>query len=303
MPVPRLGRGSLLILAAITLVGCGVSPPGSSSASTDPSGLQAVVVSTSTWTGSATVLVALEEADGRPVDPPAQVVVQLIGPDGSPPIEATGRSVRPVGGRRDLIRVDADLPVAGRWTLNVRTAERLASTSLTVRDPAGVPVRGAAAPDTATPTDVDVGYDLTHLTAAAHPNPDFYRWSVDDALAAGIPFALVLDSAGFRETPACGAALTTLHRLAGEVPNVAVIHAEPYATRVDGGVLSLDPPGGPARLASWSVAWGLASKGLGTASIPWVFVVDAGGRVRATFQGVIGSEEVGLALGEVAGRG
>jgi hypothetical protein len=301
MSGPRLGRGALLVLTAISLAGCAVTPAGSARPSIDPSGLQVVVVSTSTWTGAATVLVALEEADGRPVVPPAQVSIRLVGPNGTPTIEIQGDSVRPLGGRRDLIRASADLPFAGRWELTVRAVDRSAKTIFLVRDPAGVPIRGDKAPSVATPTAVEVRYDLTRLTADPHPNPDFYRWSVADALAAHVPFALVLDSAGFRETPACGAALSTLHRLAGEAPSVAKIHAEPYATRIEADRLALDPPSGPARLAPWSEAWGLASDGHGTASIPWVFVVDASGRVRATFQGIIGSEEVGLALGEVAG--
>jgi hypothetical protein len=301
----RINAVLLVALAATSLAACAGGPPASTPPSPDPSGLQAVVVSTSTWLGASTLLVALEEPDGAPVVPAGAVSGRFVPPSGSgdPPadVAANGALVRPPGGRRDLVRFDTALPIAGRWSLTVRTGERWATTTVSVRDPAGVPVRGDAAPASRTPTANDVLYDLTRLTADEHPNPAFYTRSVARAIADGVPFALVLDSAGFLETPACGSALVVMHRLTSEIPSVAVIHAEPYATRDADGELTLDPIGGPARLATWSEEWGLGAASFGTGSVPWVFVVDRDGVVRATFQGVMGSEEIAVALADVAG--
>lgn len=302
---PCIGGRLLSVLAATSLAACAGGASATPSPTSDPSGLQAVVVSTSTWLGASTVLVALEEPDGSPVVPPEAVSGRFVPPSGSgdpvAEVVADGALVRAPGGRRDLVRFDIALPSAGRWALTVRTGERWTTTTVSVRDPAGVPVRGDAAPASRTPTANDVLYDLTRLTADEHPNPAFYTRSVARAIDDGVPFALVLDSAGFLETPACGGALTVMHRLTSEIPSVAVIHAEPYATRDTGGELTLDPPGGPARLAAWSEEWGLGAAAFGTSSIPWVFVVDRDGVVRATFQGVMGSEEIAVALADVAG--
>jgi hypothetical protein len=301
----RLGRLLLVALAATSLAACAGGTSTTPAPSADPSGLQAVVVSTSTWLGESTVLVALEEADGAPVVPAGAVSGRFRPPSGGgglpAEVVADGELIRPPGGRRDLVRFDVTLPSAGRWALTVCTGERWTTTTVSVRDPAGVPVRGDAAPASRTPTANDVLYDLTRLTADEHPNPAFYSRSVARSIADGVPFALVLDSAGFLETPACGSALVVMHRLTSEIPSVAVIHAEPYTTRDTGGTLTLDPPGGPARLAAWSEEWGLGAAAFGTGSIPWVFVVDRDGLVRATFQGVMGSEEIAVALADVAG--
>lgn len=318
----RVDRGgaaavaTALVLGAIVL-GCSGAPDGSVTSSPDPSGLQAVVVSTATWVGAATVLVALEEADGAPVDTAGLTVSGgFVGPAGEAPSAdgasaasgaVEGRVVRPPGGYRDLVRFDVSLPSAGRWdvAISVRgstaAAERRAAASVVVRQAGDVPMRGETAPATSTPTRADVGGDLARLTSDVHPIPAFYERSVADVLAEGVPFAFVLDTTGFLETPACGGAMTIFHRVTTVVPGVAVIHTEPYATRQTGATLTLDPPTGPARLASWSLEWGLDDPAFGPASVPWVFVVDRQGVVQAVFQGVMGSEEIAIALADVAG--
>ncbi len=309
--------GIALVLGAILLLGCSGAPAGSATTSADASGLQAVVVSTASWVGATTVLVALEEPDGAPVDTAGLTTSgRFVGPAGeSPSADGTspaggvveGRIVRPPGGYRDLVRFDVSLPTAGRWdvAISVRgstaAAERRAAATVVVRQGRGVPMRGETAPATSTPTGADVGSDLTRLTSDVHPIPAFYERSVADALAEGVPFAFVLDTTGFLETPACGGAMAIFHRVTTAVPTVAIIHAEPYATRQTGAGLALDPPTGPARLASWSLEWGLDDPEFGPASVPWVFVVDRRGVVQAVFQGVMGSEEVAIALADVAG--
>jgi hypothetical protein len=308
----KLGPRVPALIGALVLAGCAAAP-GTTPAQTDRAGLQAVVVSTSVWTGDATVLVALSEADATPIGGEGRAVSARFMPPpdapGAPPVGVDGSFVRPAGGSRDLVRLDVPLPVAGRWSVEVTLrgaanaaspAERRTTTSLTVRDPGRVPTGGAAAPPTATPTLASVGGDVALVTSDSHPVTAFYERSVSDALAAGSPFVLILDSAGFRESEACGSALAIFHGLAGTAPSVTMIHAEPFATRITAGRLTLDPPDGPAALAEWSVAWGLDDPAFGVGSVPWGFVVDDSGIVTAAFQGVMGSEELALALAEVA---
>lgn len=297
-PARRASRAAAAMLVGMIAGGCTLGSAGSSSGA---SGLHAVVVSTSTWVGTSTVLIALEESDGSPAAASAAgVTARFSGPAAAPVVDVAGSIVRASGGQRDLVRFDASLPDPGRWQVAVSSGERSATTTVLVRDPGGVPVRGVAAPSVATPTANDVLFDYRQLTADPHPDPAFYGRSVAAALSDGVPFVFVLDSAGFRETPACGSALSILHRTAVAVPGPAIIHAEPYRTRMTAAGLALDPPDGPARLAAWSAAWGLDTAEFGTGSIPWVFVVAGDGVVQATFQGVMGSEEIAIAMADVA---
>jgi hypothetical protein len=75
-------------------------------------------------------------------------------------------------------------------------------------------------------------------------------------------------------------------------PAVPFIHVEPfrYAVQTDTPVLegSLASP----TLTDVGDAWGIGGAPWGTTSMPWVFVVDGHGIVRAKYQGVMGSEDV-----------
>ncbi len=42
----------------------------------------------------------------------------------------------------------------------------------------------------------------------------------------------------------------------------------------------------------WRPAWGIGGDPWGARSMPWTFVVDGGGTVRAKYQGVMGSDDV-----------
>jgi hypothetical protein len=212
--------------------------------------------------------------------------------------------VRPLAEGRWLVRFDLALPNPGEWHLEIDVESEVgverADATLTVRAPGNVPAPGRPAPSVATPTAADVAGNLARITSDPIPEPAFYWLSAADALALGRPFALVLDSFRFRETQACGGALGIVRHLAHRFGGVSFIHAEPYVTRWNGATLSLDPPTGPGELAEWSIGWGVDQPDLGPASIPWIFVVDRSGVVRATFQGIVGTDELALALGDVA---
>ena len=83
-------------------------------------------------------------------------------------------------------------------------------------------------------------------------------------------------------------------------PDVAFIHLEPYRYSVvaDTAVLdgSLDAP----TLTGPADAWGVGGAPWGPRSMPWVFVVDGNGIVRATYQGVMGTDDVDVILSLIA---
>jgi hypothetical protein len=300
-----------LVVAAGSLAGCtgatapsGVASPSTPAPAATPAmAIQPVLVSTQAWPGRNRILLTVEDAANQPLTGPDLAVRatfhELI--DGASPtaIAAVGTFVRVVPGGRGLIELDVDLPRAGRWRLDLEATLPGGSpltgwTELEVHPDGATPPIGSPAPAVATPTVRDVGGDFARITSDPIPNPSLYWLSAAEALAAGKPFVLVLDSFRFKETQACGGALGLVHHLGQTFPTIAFINVEPYRTTFANGALSLDPPGGPGRLAPWSEAWGIEAA-------PWVFVVDGEGIVRAKFSGILGTEELRLALRAIAG--
>jgi hypothetical protein len=290
-------------------------------ASADPAHLlQVVVVSTSHWPGPNRILLALEDAANAPIGGAAVAVSvsfgppsganATVGPGSSWPNAENGialeaRFVRYPGGGRGLYEVDALLPRIGTWHLRAEARidggpTLVGTATLTVRDPGRTIPLGAPAPRIATPTARDVNGDLRQLTTDPIPERSFYWLSEAEALDAGQPFLFLIDSFAFRPTLACGGGLAIARHVAPAFPLVDVIHVEPYRTRFVDGRLVLDAPDGSPVLAPWALAWGLGVSPWDAGSVPWVFVVDAHGRVAGKFQGVFGTDELRAALAAVS---
>ena len=164
-----------------------------------------------------------------------------------------------------------------------------------VLDDKGTLPLGAAVPAVDTPTAFTADA-VAAISSDPEPDPIFYERSVADALAAGIPFAFVIDSYAFRTNEACGGGLGHLAHLHDEMPDLVMIHAEPFRTTYADGALALDPVGGPPRLAAWSEAFGIAEP-------PWTFIVDADGPLRGKFEGIVGSDELRSVMQAVLAEG
>jgi hypothetical protein len=104
-------------------------------------------------------------------------------------------------------------------------------------------------------------------------------------------------------TLACGQALYLARYLVDRWPSIPFIHLEPYAYDVitDTAVIqgSLSAP----VMVPAAVAWGVAGQPWGAGSMPWVFVVDGFGSVRAKYQGVVGSSDVDVIVALIAAGG
>jgi hypothetical protein len=271
--------------------------------------VQVVLVSTAAWPGGSTVLFVLEDAANLPIEDPG-LTVAVTATEASPPVggeaASTGGAASLVHVRssgRALYRLDLDFARPGDWRLSVvagsPTRSYAGETAMTVLDPGATPGRGDPAPNAHTPTAADAGQNLGNIVTAPYADPRFYETSADEAARSGKPFVLVLDSPRFRASSACGRAITMAIVVARNWRDVTFIHAEPFATTSAAGFLILDPPEGPIRWSAWAEAWGLGPAPWGVESSPWIFVVDAAGRVHATFHGIIGSDELEIALADV----
>jgi alkyl hydroperoxide reductase subunit AhpC len=271
-------------------------------------GLDVLVESTSIWAGPAgPVLLGLSAGGIRIDDPDLVASVQLASLDGmpiGPPVTAV--AVQPPGETRVLYVASPPIPSPGWWRLDV-TVDRAGimlhgSTDIAALDPGTTAALGGPAPTAHTPTLDDVAGDARAVTTDPAPDLRLSRTSTTDALAAHRPFVLVIDSWKFRVTSACGKALVMARYLVDRWPDDAFIHLEPlrYDVVTDTPVLegSLSAP----TLTDPAAAWGLAGDPWGPTSMPWVFVVDEKGVVRAKAEGVVGTDDVDVILAMLAAR-
>ncbi|MBX3031680.1 MAG: hypothetical protein KF809_16145 [Chloroflexi bacterium] len=262
--------------------------------------LQVVPVSTQHWVGRNTLIVALFDAASVAIaDPGAVVTLTMTGPDDGARSPVPMTLHQWAARARALYAAEVDLDQVGRWSVDVtleRAGETLHGTGwIEVRPDVGTPALGAVVPSVTTRTMRDAQNLMRSITSDPDPITDFYTWSVHELLGAGRPFVLVFDSYVYRPNEACGGALGIVHEIFTEFPGLAVVHAEPWTTTYQTGVLTLDPPEGPARLTDAAHAYGLTEP-------PWVFVVDGDGRLDAKFTGVVGTDELRAAMASVSGR-
>jgi protein SCO1/2 len=293
----------LVASRAPTGAGTSIAPQPTDSALRSALELQPEIVSTSIWSGSdVPVILSLTGPAGRLDDQSASVSVQLEAADGA----AIGQPVpaEPVlpPGLTDVSWIaSVDIPAPGAYRFGVAAQTGAAplngSTALvTALDQGATPLLGSAVPSAATQTLADAHGDLLQLSTDPTADRRLYQTSTADALAQHRPFVLVLDSTRFRTTSACGKALVMIKYLLDRWRDTTFIHAEPfqYDVELDTPVLqgTLDDPA----LTPFSTAWGLGSGPWSATSMPWIFVVDGNGTLRAKYQGVVGTDDVDVIL-------
>ena len=196
----------------------------------------------------------------------------------------------------DLVRsyyliADADFE-EGLWRadLEVHPASGSAfsaSTVFQVGQRTSTPQVGDPAPPSLHPTINDVA-TLDLLTTADPPLPALYEHTVAGALASNEPFVVAFSTPAFCTSAMCGpvtAVVGDLHRQLGD--RVRFIHLEPFD-------LHIARSEGRLVFGSTASEWNLETE-------PWVFVVNAAGRVAARFEGLVGTAELEPAIATVAG--
>ncbi len=286
------------------------TPVPSAGAAASAGDLDVVVVSTSVWAGPPSpIILTLSRAGDRVNDASLRPVVQLRSLDGAPvgdPVVAV--PVQPPGEDTVSYVASPAIPAPGLWHLTVtadagRPRRRVARPTSARSTPAR-PRRSGRRPRPRTPR--------RSRTSAAWPRPittdpapdlRLSTTSTTDALAAGRPFVLVIDSTKFRVSPACGRAVVMARYLLDRWPDVAFIHLEPYRYSVVTDTPLLDGSLVDPTLTDPAAAWGIGGAPWGARSMPWVFVVDGHGIVRAAYQGVMGSDDVDVIVSMIAAGG
>lgn len=197
-----------------------------------------------------------------------------------------------------LYRATVEFSRAGPWGIEVETPEANGTTRtgrmiFSVRPTSSTPPIGADAPTSTTPTATSAE-EIAAISSDQHPRPEFYRLSVDEALAQDQPFVLFFGTPAFCRTATCGPAMDILKGVAADYEDeVAVIHVEPYELHEADG--QLQPVLRENQLVPVPAVteWGLLTE-------PMIFAIDAEGKVRAKLEGVASEEELRQAMDAVA---
>ena len=116
-----------------------------------------------------------------------------------------------IAGRPGLYRAQVSFDSAGDWGLEVVTTEadgtsRSGRMVFSVQPTGTTPKVGDAAPASDTPT-AQTAAEIAQISTDTNPDPDFYRQSVAQALAAHEPFVLVFATPAFCVSATCGPTL------------------------------------------------------------------------------------------------
>jgi hypothetical protein len=204
------------------------------------------------------------------------------------------------GDGRTLYRAHVEFPCAGRWGLEFAVGLPGGETNprlyLSVQPEPVTPALGEAAPrsESATASSPD---ELREISSDPEPDPAFYELSIAEAVTSGRPSVIAFATPAFCQTATCGPVLDRLKEVAADYRDrVAFVNVEPYELQMTpNGLQPLLGEEGQLQPVPAVTEWGLRVE-------PYVFVVDAEGRVAAKLEGAIDEEELRAELEGLLGE-
>ncbi|MCH7522262.1 MAG: hypothetical protein IH920_00635 [Chloroflexi bacterium] len=226
-------------------------------------------------TGDEPVLTS--EADARfvPVelsfiDEPSGKEKRLLGSNGVYVTQVSFDTVGAWGVQLDVTLADGRQlePIPFRFDVLEETAE---------------PAIGDPAPASRQLTLADVD-DVTEIDSSFPSRPHMHEITVADALAAGKPILVAFATPAFCESRTCGPLMDTVMDPLYEryADDAVFIHIEPFQLKQLREGIDRIP-------VEATAEWGLQTE-------PWLFVIDAQGRIVAKFEGIIALDEVETVL-------
>jgi len=258
-----------------------------------------ILVSAEVGVGHSRLLITLQDSEGRTLDAPDLAVDESfydLAASTETPVSQVAATFRwLIPDSKPIYTAFADFARAGDWGVEVAAhsagqPDRIARVTFSVRQTTQTPAIGADAPpsDTLTATNLSA---VIAISTDEDPDLAFYARSIRDAIAAGKPFVIVFATPLFCTSGTCGPALDLVKQVAPDyIGRVNFIHVEPYILSVSGGRIQpeLDALGHPQPIRA-VIEWGLPTE-------PYVFVVDANGKVAVKFEGMAYPDELTEAL-------
>ena len=227
------------------------------------------------------------DGQGRVVTRPRAKVWLARGLQAKPFVETTARSEQ-IGveggdsadvGAIFMTRVELEKP-GKYWVLAEPVGGRKiqAIGNVVVKDKPTAPAVGDAAVPSETPTLATA--PIKQLTTSKVPDPELYRSSIKDALAAKVPFVVTFATPEYCQSRTCGPVVDVVSAVRKRETGspVRFIHVEVYQDN--------DPTKGENQ---WFKEWHLPSE-------PWVFLVGADGKIRERFEGTVSVRELDAAV-------
>ncbi|MCP3992996.1 MAG: hypothetical protein GY724_28295 [Actinomycetia bacterium] len=280
-------RALPLILATVALMAAACSTDEASDQGGDSGGEATVIIANTPGTlstnGPQRVLVALlsqgdnEFLGGEGV----AATIEFTAPNGGPTSEVAGQWLSTNAAPLGLYVAPFAFDQTGRWEVTVEINDEGGSRALIdVFDESAVPETGDPAPQSKTPTATGDD-DLAAITTDLEPDASLYQLSIDEAVTNGRPTVIVFATPAFCQTALCGPTLEIVKEAAAEREGLDIVHVEPFELELAraGSLVPVDT------MAEWQLA-----------TEPWVFVVDANGLISASFEGILGVEEINAAI-------
>lgn len=263
-----------------------------------------VIVSSEQVVGANRFLFSFLDQENRPAGSPDRTATVTAYPKAAGPsasVSGEGSFVWSIPDEVGYYVTRLEFGEPGEWIATFDTSapgaptESIGPFSFDVKADGNAVQVGEAAPSVKTPTLDDVGGEVALISTDKSPDLDFYRVSVDEALASGKPFVLVFATPAFCTSAACGPLLDTVKRVATGFADLTVINVEPYHIEAkDGTVQPVLDADGQLQPVEAVDAYGILSE-------PWLFVVGSDGKVSASIEGVVGEDELRAAIEAVAG--
>jgi hypothetical protein len=249
-----------------------------------------VFVSSELTVGSNRFIIGLLDSTDAPVNnPDIEVSVDffdLAESRAEPATSATFEFVESVPGKRGVYVGNVEFSSQGEWGAEVDLSgggvDESLLASFEVRKDSSTPSIGEAVPPSDTLT-ADDAKNLSEISTDDDPDPKFYELSVAEALKEHKPFVVAFATPKFCTSATCGPTLDIVKDASADYPQVNYLHVEPYS--------NLDDPDNLTPIEA-TREWGLPSE-------PWVFVVDAGGKLAAKYEGVLSADELRATLSEL----
>lgn len=183
--------------------------------------------------------------------------------------------------RDGVFTVPVELTTAGAWEAEIlRAGSAPSRVSFEVHEKPLTPRIGGRAPPSATRTLIQVDRRVNELTSDPNPYRRFYRTSISEAVGAAVPFVVIFGSPKHCSSAGCQHMLDVAKQVALVTSDLTFIHVELYRDHASADPGELDPAVGE---------WHLPSE-------PWLFVVNAQGRVTAKYEVAVDPTELRSAI-------